>query len=280
MDFCFRRSEMKKLLVGMIVLLSVVAFVNAEETAAAVEDMGVTVDLSYTTKYIWRGFNVYDSHGAFQPSVNLDLGDGFSANVWMSYPVGSGQVGVVGGEGIGINDELTEYNYTLAYNGTAYEDCPWKTNYQIGWRYYDLIDVATKDADLQEVFLTGSMPALLDNGIVPRFGIFQMWNSESGGVTSGAAGTIYAMGFGYDFTLDQAPELPMSFSWDIVYNDGTGAAAVDHDWSHMVFALSTALNCPALGGKLIPAVYFQNSFEDTVNTEDELWAGISYSLSF
>ena len=39
---------MKKLLVGMILLLGVVAVVNAEEAAPA-QDMGVTVDLSYTT---------------------------------------------------------------------------------------------------------------------------------------------------------------------------------------------------------------------------------------
>ncbi|MHC5157253.1 MAG: hypothetical protein ACYSOZ_04005 [Planctomycetota bacterium] len=266
---------MKKLLVVMVVLLSVAGFVNAAEQAAA-EDMGVTVDLSYTTKYIWRGFNIYGSHGAFQPSVNLDLGSGFSANVWMSYPVGSGE----NDGGSPINGDLTEYNYTLAYDGTAYEDCPWKTNYQIGWRYYDYIDASTKDFDMQEVFLTGSMPALLDNGVVPHFGIFQMWNSKSGGINSGAAGTIYLMGLGYGFTLDQAPELPMTFTWDIVYNDGTGGAGVDHDWSHMVWGLSTSMTCPMTGAKVVPAVYFQNSFEDTVNTRDELWASISYAFSF
>jgi len=266
---------MKKLLVGMVVLLSVAGFVNAAEDMAA-EDMGITVDLSYTTKYIWRGFNIYGSHGAFQPSVNLDLGSGFSANVWMSYPVGTGQVGVLNGEGIGINDELTEYNYTLAYNGTAYEDCPWKTNYQVGWRYYDYIDMGSDIADAQEVFLTGSMPALMDNGVVPHFGVFQMWNAESGALNKGS-GTIYLMGFDYGFSLDQAPELPMTFTWDIVFNDGVLA---DHDWSHMVWGLKTAMTCPMTGAKVVPGVYFQNSFEDTVNTQDELWASISYAFSF
>jgi hypothetical protein len=276
---------MKKLLVGMVVLLSVAGFVNAAEQAdaaqTATDPMGITVDLSYTSKYIWRGFDILDNVGAFQPSINMDLGSGFSANVWMSY---SGSSGHLNGDSSTSRVNLTEYDYTLAYNGTAYEDCPWKTNYQVGWRYYDFIDTPSKDNDVQEVFLTGSMPALMDNGVVPHFGVFQMWEAEQGAskATTGRdySGTIYLMGFDYGFTLDQAPELPMTFSWDIVYNDGTGAASVDHDWSHMVWGLKTAMTCPMTGAKIVPAVYFQNSFEDTVNTQDELWASISYAFSF
>jgi hypothetical protein len=93
------------------------------------------------------------------------------------------------------------------------------------------------------------------------------------------------MGFDYGFTLDQAPELPMTFSWDIVYNDGTGQIDAidlnpDSDWSHMVWGLKTAMTCPMTGAKIVPAVYFQNSFDDSVNDEDELWASISYAFSF
>ena len=258
---------MKKLLVGMIVLLSVAGYVNAADQAAA-EPMGITVDVSYTSKYIWRGFDLLDDKGAVQPSVNFDLGSGFSANVWMSYAGASG----------GVN--ATEYDYTLAYDGTAYEDCAWKTNYQIGWRYYDYIDTQTKGTDQQEVFLTGSMPALMDNGIVPHFGVFQMWNAKSYSDNVFTGGTIYLMGLGYGFTLDQAPELPMNFTWDIVYNDGVGSDEIDHDWSHMVWGLNTSMTCPMTGASITPAVYFQNSMESSVNTQDELWASISYAFSF
>lgn len=258
--------------------MGVAGVVNAAEQAVA-EPMGVTVDLSWTSKYIWRGFDILDNTAAFQPSINMDLGSGFSANVWMSY-AGSGGTTESGLSRV----NLTEYDYTLAYDGTAYEDCAWKTNYQVGWRYYDYIDTPSKDNDVQEVFLTGSMPALMDNGIVPHFGVFQMWEATEGAskATTGRdySGTIYLVGFGYGFTLDQAPELPMNFTWDIVYNDGTGGATVDHDWSHMLWGLSTSMTCPMTGATITPAVYFQNSFEDTVNTQDELWASLSYAFSF
>jgi hypothetical protein len=242
---------------------------------AAADDLGITVDLSYTSKYIWRGFDVLDDVGAFQPSIDFDLGNGFSANLWMSY-AGSGGTTVNNNSRV----NLTEYNYTLAYSNSAFDDCPWKTDYMLGWRYYDYIDTATRDADVMEVFLVGEMPNLIEGGVVPHFGVFQMWPAKGSGANNDYAGTIYLMGFNYGFAFDQMPGLPLTFSWDIVYNDGTGSNAVDHDWSHMVWGLSTAMTCPMTGGKIVPAVYFQNSFERSVNTEDELWGSISYSFSF
>jgi hypothetical protein len=258
---------MKKLLVGMVVLLAATASVNAAEQETT-EDMGVTVDVTYVSKYIWRGFDLFDNRSAWQPSVDIDLGGGFSANLWMSYPGSSGAV------------NATEYNYTLAYSDSVLDDSVWKTNYSLGYTYFDFPDTSSKDADTMEVFLTGEMPAVTGCGVVPHFAIFQGWTAQSGGANNDYGGTIYLMGFGYDFTLDQAPELPMSFSWDIVYNDGTGGGGIDHDWSHMVWGLSTAMTCPATGGTLSPGIYYQNSFEKSVNDEDELWAGVSYSFSF
>jgi hypothetical protein len=297
MDF-FRRSKMKKLLVGMIMLLSVVALVNAAETAESsaatepapvIDGVTTTVDVTYVTKYIWRGFNVYGSHGAIQPSVDFALENGFSANVWMSYPVGSGE----NDAGTSINSDLTEFNYTLAYSNSVLEDAS-QLNYKVGWRYYDYTKTSTKDFDMQEVFAEVSMPNLVGNGFTPRGAWYQMWNSKSGGANSGAGGSIFALGFAYDFNANQVAgdtvgDVPLTFSWDIVYNGGTGAqtvapkyqgSGVDHDWSHMVFGLSTVLDCPMTSGKIVPAIYWQSSFEDTVNNSDELWAGVSFSLNF
>ncbi|MEN8126469.1 MAG: hypothetical protein ABFR90_01555 [Planctomycetota bacterium] len=272
---------MKKVMVGLVVLLSVTAFVNAaEEETALPQDLEVTLDLSYTSKYIWRGFDVLGDQGAWQPSINVDLSNGFTANIWASYSDSSG-----------TNDagdsrvNATEYNYTLAYNGSAWGDSAWKTDYQVGWRYYDFIDSATRDADVQELFLTGSMPALTGVGVVPRFGVFQMWEAWSGGATRDYSGTIYQVGFGYDFNTSQVTgstdnNVPLTFSWDIVYNDGTGGQSVEHDLSHMVWGLGTSLTCPVTGATITPTLYFQNSFEDSVNSEDELWLNLSFAFKF
>lgn len=264
---------MKRVWLGMAVLCGLAAIAPAAETA---DDLGVTVDLSYTSKYIWRGFDRLDDAGAFQPSVDFDLGSGFSANLWMSYAGSGGTLNNFPGSRV----DATEYNYTLAYSGTAYDECPWKTDYMVGWRYYDFIDTATRDADLQEVFVTAEMPKLIDGGLVPHAAVFQMWPSQGDGAAREFEGTIFLMGFNYGIAFDQMPGLPLTFSWDIVYNDGVGPGNVDQDWSHMVWGLSTAMTCPMTGAKIVPAVYYQNSFDDSVNTQDELWGSISYSFSF
>lgn len=247
------------------------------------QEVATTVDLTYMSKYIWRGFDLYDDTSAWQPSVNMQWDNGFGANVWASY-AGSGGTLVPGTDVGRVNG--TEYDYTLTYSGSVLENC-WQTDYTVGWRYYDFIDNPSEAADLQEVFLEGAMPNLLEGGIVPHFAVYQMWGAESGSdvLVRDWTGTIYVVGFTYGLTLEQAPELPLTFLWDIVYNDGTGAIPAlgidpDNDWSHMVWGVSTSIDCPMTGGKFVPALYFQNSFDDSVNNEDELWGGVSYSFTF
>jgi len=49
-------------------------------------DLGVTVDATWVSKYIWRGFDVLDDKAAFQPSIDFDLWDtGFHFTIWTSW---------------------------------------------------------------------------------------------------------------------------------------------------------------------------------------------------
>lgn len=262
---------MKKMLVTLAVICGLVGIVNAAEVNAAEvagNDITITADVTYVTKYIWRGYNLFGADSALQPSVDVDFGNGFSANVWMSYANGGGNV------------NGTEYDYTLAYAFSVAEDSAMKTDLSVGYRYYDYPKVNSTVADMQEVFVETAMPELVGGGVTPRIAWYYMWEGiRDSALGGGISGSIFDLGIDYAFTLEQAPELPMTFSWDIVYNDGVLGG--DHDWSHMVWGLTTAMDCPfGTGGTITPGVYFQNSWEDTVNTSDELWASLSYSLTF
>lgn len=107
-----------------------------------------------------------------------------------------------------------------------------------------------------------------------------MWAAQGGGASNDLGGFIHVFGTSYDFEVAELKK-PLSFSCDLTYNDNAGLAAgtVDHDFSHMTFGLSTSFDCPT-GGAITPAIYFQKSFDDSVNTEDELWVGISYAINF
>lgn len=262
----------------------ILALMGAMAAAAvAVENqMTTTVNASYVTKYIWRGFDVLDDKAAFQPSINLDMGNGLNLNVWSSWAGASQHNGAVS------TVDATEMDYTVAYKNTFGENC-FVTNYTVGWRYYDFIKINSQKADMQEGFVELAWPNLIGSGFVPRYAYYHMWaaRSDSFPAQVSAGGPIHDVGLDYNWTFEQMPELPMKASADAVYNDGTGYNAVadtgsapDHDWSHVLWGLSTYFKCPLTGAKVTPGIWYQTSMDDSVNENDEFFGGISYALSF
>ena len=74
------------------------------------------------------------------------------------------------------------------------------------------------------------------------------------------------------------PEQVISLTADVTYNDGYGHTTGDSDWSHATWGISTAV--PVGEMTFTPAIYYQTSMDDAINTEDELWVGLSLTYSF
>jgi len=248
--------------------------------AVAAEDgqYGVTLNTTWVSKYIWRGIDVLDDKAAIQPSISMDLGSGFSATVWASW-AGASQNG---GSKSTVNAD--EMDYILSYGNSVYEGETYATDYSLNWVYYDFTDQPSKAADAQEINASFAMPNLCPHGVVPSYTIVKMWAAKSNGDAGEVGGWIHVLGLDYGLTvpgfLENNPEQTIDLHWDLTYNGSAGATAegVDHDWSHMTFGASTDI---ALGsGTFRPGVFYQVSMEDTVNNEDELYTGVSYSLSF
>lgn len=272
------------LLTAMVVLCGLVPTASAMDVFGT--DVGVTADLTFMSRYIWRGFNRMGSSPVWQPGVDFNLGNGYGASILASYAHNGGHV------------NATEYQYSLYYGCSVLDGEIWKTDYRLGWRYYDYIDMPTKGVDFQELFLEMKMPDLIGSGLVPHINYYYLWQARSGRSTGSPfidnignlglnnwkvkSGSIVQTGFDYNFTLEDIPDMPLTFSWDIVYNDGAGHPLVTHDWTHMLWGLKTDIQCPMTGGKLTPAIYFQNTFTRTLNLtqKDYLFCGITYSLNF
>jgi hypothetical protein len=259
---------------GIIVLLAAVAVLSMTGASFAEEgELGVTLDTTWVSKYIWRGVDVLDDKAAIQPSVDIDLyGSGFSANVWMSWAGASGSSDV-------STVNADEMDYTLTYTNAFSEGDTTQMNYSAWFRYYDFTDMATKDADAQELGFAVSMPNLCPGGVVPSYAIIQMWNAKSGGAASGLGGSIHVVGLNYGLEVDSL-EQPLNLGFDATFNDGAGVGggAVSSDWSHITWSIGTSMQVG--DGVLTPSIHYQTSMEDTVNKNDEFYTGISYSLSF
>jgi len=104
---------------------------------------------------------------------------------------------------------------------------------------------------------------------------------------SSACGLPKANIFGLDYALTIPPIIPetteqvLNLHAEAIYNDGVGPAGeiVDHDWSNAVFGVSTDFD---LGNNLTftPAFYYQSSWDDSVNDDDETWVSLSMKYKF
>ena len=275
---------MKKevILLTVVILFSTGPLIQAQEG-----EISGTYELNYSSRYIWRGFDVYeDNHSAFRPlSLDLNLCDtGFGLKVFWSRATGSGF------------ENLEEMDIALYYDNNIYEDEIYATNYRLAWGYYGYPDepragtASGQAADFQEFLVSLSWPELCPAGVVPSYTVVRMWPSEGESALNDNGGWLHIFGLGYDLTIPElTPEISeqvVHLSADLVYNDGVGAAyapggngSVDSDWSHFVFGISTDFD---LGNNLAfsPGLYFQASMDDSVNDDDETWVSLSLKYKF
>ncbi len=266
----------KTILVVTLVSLSMVGFVRAQEG-----ELHGAVDLTYQSKYVWRGFNVFGDKSAIEASVDLDLyGTGFGCNLTGHRANSSGY------------ENFERWDYTLYYRNKLFQDETYATDYMVAWRYYNYPDNSSGDIDLQEAHALLSWPKICPAGFIPRYCLVKLWPSESGSLIGGgppsgtASGWAHILMVDYPMTipgiLPETPEQVLNWHSELVFNDGVHPVGgdVDHDWSNFVLGASTDFD---LGNNmtLTPGLYYQIAMEETVNDDDDqLWATVGVKYKF
>jgi hypothetical protein len=267
-----QEKEMKKVIVMSLVLVA------AGMAMAAEGKLGTDVDIAWASKFIWRGLDLGDNKATFQPSVNFDLwGSGFSTKItghWLGGPTN-------GAEAALPTEALL---YSLTYANSLQKGDAMQVDYNLTYTYWDFYATGSEVMDFQDLAATVAFPKLCPAGFVPSYTLAYSWSGRPGptpGVfgqsSDGPAGFVHIIGL--DYTV-KVGDQPLNFSADAVYNDGTYGDNVDHDWSNIVWGLSTSFKCPFTGAKFTPGIYYQTSMDDSVNKNDEFWTTLSYKLSF
>jgi hypothetical protein len=273
----------KGILLIAVILLSTGGLVQAQEG-----ELHGYVDVTYLSKYVWRGFDIYGDKSAIQPSIDLDLyGTGFGINI-MGHRANSSKY-----------ENGERWDYTLYYYNSLFDDEIYATNYRLSWVYYNYPDMSShtdRSIDLQEINAFLSWPKILPiKGLVPSYVLVKLWpsnsntlvgrRSTSGGTASGWA-HIFMLDYGLPISteglLPDTPEQILNLHMELVYNDGVGpnGANADHDWSNVVFGVSTDFD---LGNDLTftPGIYHQVTMDKSVNPDkDETWVGLSMKYKF
>lgn len=273
------------------ILLASVVLISATSIVSAVEAPKVQLETRYVSRYIWRGFDVYNrNHSAFQPSIDIDwYGTGWGTRIFSSRANGSGF------------ENCEELDFTLYYGNSFWQGNPCVTDYEVGWTYYTFPDQPARGtcrypaADMQEVYTRFSWPEALPAGFVPQYTVIRLWPSRSDSHISGYGGWMHIFGLRRDVTtgaiMPNTEQQVWRLGCDIVYNDGITRACrstyhsgcggsgwtrkepVDHDWSHAVFSVTTDI--PVDHDVIVtPGIFWQSSWEDSVNASDEFWFGV------
>ncbi|MBN1795715.1 MAG: hypothetical protein JW804_03500 [Sedimentisphaerales bacterium] len=269
-----------------IILAAVLIIVITQSFAIAEPGkLSGAIGVDYTTKYIWRGFDVYNDKSAIHPFIDLEFGDsGFGINLTAHRANSSG------------HENSERWDYNLYYRNAAFAGERYQINYMFDYVYYNYPDMSshtTKSIDLQEINGVFSFPQILGvKGLVPTYVLVKLWPSNSGtvvGANSPSGGT--ASGWAHIFMLDYGmpitcpvtnEERTLNLHTEFVYNDGVGpnGANVDHDWSNVVVGLSTDLK---LAENLVftPGIYHQIIMDKSVNPDkDETWASLKVAYKF
>ncbi len=286
----------KVILLSSLICLVSMGISFAQDTQPS--DLQVKFDMAYSTKYVWRGFNVFGSKAAIHPTLDL-----FCPNSGLGFSVEGHRAASSGYE------VFERYDYSLYYHGKAFTEEQYEMNYRLAYMYYNYPQQSSHSRgsnpienpdfcfddgsyDLQELHGVMSFPKLLGvEGLVPSYVLVKLMPVNSGtvvGANSPSGGT--ASGFAHIFMLDYGVpyvcpitgvDRKMNLHSEFVFNDGVApnGANADHDWSNAVFGATTAYDINN-NISFTPGLFFQLSFDDSVNKDDQLWATISMTCKF
>lgn len=257
-------------------------------------DLGVTLDFTYASRHIWKGFDYFSNNrSAFYTSADIDFwGTGFGMNFLWARPFGSGY------------EDWEWLVYSPYYYNALWQDTPYQMNYRFGWRYFNHPDGPAnhschhRDLDFQEFYGRFSWPRFCSAGFVPYYEGAVIWPTEGGKYDDGCprsywrqyGGWFHTFGFYKDweapaFLPSQPDHQVIRTGFEMVYNDGAGPTTpncrsnADHDWSHCVFYLSTDFYIrPNIS--FVPGFYYQSSWDRSVNKNDECWVTLSTRITF
>ena len=254
-----------KIFLIVLVLLSTAAVGLAEE-----DKLGVTFDLTYASKWLSDGVEVYSEDGAFHETISLDLyGTGFGVAFSHHSATDSGWV------------DKQRLDYKVFYGNSLFDESAYKTMYKATWEYWNYYDRARTRGNVQKLKLGFSWPELLGNGLVPKYTLAYCYPAGRGYDNNKISGWLHIFGVDYNLNVPDLPN-PVSLSADVVYKDAAGcttASPKDHDWSHATLGISTKF---AINKNLtfVPGVYHQISMDKSTNTRDVTYCKLSMKYKF
>jgi len=245
-------------------LLGMLPMPSFAEEEGFFKKTSIDVKLTYASKYLSKGYDLWENAPAFQPDIFIDLGaTGLYAGVWSSYSLENNCKDPYGDKCA----DWDEHDYYAGYYNSMLDSSRFKTNYDISYTYYHFFRLGT--ADINELFLSVNHPEFLPrlgpSRPVPYWGLYYDWPAHG----AGKEAWYLKAGVNYDIPIGENKITP---SVEIGWDDGGGTFDTGHGWSYWRTALAGSFSWHGL--RFEPSLYYQWSMKDSAPDnllEDEFW---------
>lgn len=242
---CLKRN--KRGIIGKILLGSLLCLF----ASPAVSEVTIGSNVTLVSRYIWRGFDtINDNRPALQPSLTLNLGEsGLWFNLWSAIAL--------------VDTNYVELDFIVGYDKVLSKDITLSTG--VGcFTFPSYPNYPDKDSISPEIYLGTTF------GFIPLSPCL----------------TAY-----YDFNLGDGLYLSLDLQKSFIlggrilcptfllgYTTQYGNIGVDSGFSDICFGLSADFLLQGL--TLTPSINYVIVPNETINQEDEIWAGLSINYDF
>ncbi len=217
---------------------------------------GFSFECDVVSAYMWRGFDLFDTRPAFQPSVTYAFGDsGLSVNVWGSFVLSD-------------RDEYKEFDevdFTVNYDFQVSENVSLSVG-MINYAFYFIPDYSFKDGNTQEFYITAGFPRVF---LGPSFSVYYDINL--------AKGLYVELAVGKGITLSERLKLEFGASLGYnskLYTDESGISDLN---------ISVSLPFSTDRFTFTPSVNYVHVFLDSLYhyewKRDKFWVGVNIGIN-
>jgi hypothetical protein len=243
----------RKILLIIVVLLTVANLAHAE----AENKLGISLDLTYASKWLSKGAEAYGSKGGLFKTIDVDLyRTGFGVKVTHRNSTSSGFV------------DKQRFDFRPYYKGSLFQDQSYTTNYNlsVGYEYYTGLD-KKKAGTTYEWILALSWPKLLPAGLTPAYIAHYEYPAGSGYTNRNVTGWVHRFLLSYNMAVPQLPN-PLYISTEVAYYDGLGSTKV-HDWGYFTAGLATKFDLTD-NLAFVPGLYHQVTMDRAINKHQDI----------
>jgi uncharacterized protein Gcw-chp len=241
--------------------------------------LSITVTNDWASKYMFRGLDIHNDSGAYQPSVEFNLKNGLTFGLWTSFASGDRDVIADPVPDVGGNTrrDFDEFDYYASYSCSPLKGI----DLEIGWVYYDFPHL-NSNWDYHEPYGIVTLSSL---PLSPYFGAYYGFpKHENVGLVGNGWNTTF--GVSHSVPMGCLPlcgndPLSLDLSWEIWHQGGQ--FDLPTGWVAQIFGLTTTI---PLGNNLefTPAIYWQDSLDslagEATNDEDEWWTSLSLAYTW